>query len=256
MDKKIGLILLALLLTLGAGVGISLAQDHDPDQFVAIRAHLADTGCPYVTLGDGTTEAAVWFPPDPDIEDPQREYYTKTYHQFGMLNVYPGFGYYDSPGSAPCDEPAYVLYFVRNEDMDSFSEIGPITVNTYTLEGSTPVPDPAWLEVEPYDSIIPDISADVSAKLNSLGLDPAVVTAMETAFLNGSIQEGDSLLPAMAGETNPGTWGCYGLWIKVPFEESDGAVPMGVPAYITVAIEPPGGGGATPEVEFGPYFID
>lgn len=250
MNKKIGLVLLALVVTLGVGVGISLAQDHGPDEYVALRAHLANTGCPYVTLEDGTTETAFWFPADPDLSGPQGQVYNTTSHTFEMNNLYPGFGYYYAQGAEPCDEPPYILYFVRNQDMDDTSEIGAINVDVYTLDGATPVPC-SWIEVETYDSILTDIEADVAAKIDALGVSPFVADAMETAFAHGSIQEGDVLQAAGYGQGDPDTWGCYGLWIRVPFEDIPGAVPMSEAAYISITIDPPSGAFA----DFGPYFV-
>lgn len=248
MDKKIGFIILALVITLGIGVGVSLAQSPEDDQYVAIRAHIADTGCEFVSLDDFDpeqpdiveTEKIEWFDSVAGSETPSEEYYQSTTHTFQLNNVFPGFGY-DIPRNDPCDEVCYLLYFVRNEDMDDPSTIGIIDVQVYTLDSGNPVPC-SWVDVKPYDdtswNILPDIISDVNGKIDSLPTGTEAKTAMKTAFANGCLQEGDVLQRGDLGEGDSSTWGCYGISVKVPFEEYQGHVPQGDTAYVTVTISP------------------
>lgn len=247
MSNKLTLIILALIVTLGVGIGIAVAQalNHDDDQYVALRAYLANSGCPYVGVDGNGQDATAWFAPVPGTTPTPGQYYQTTTHTFELANLYPGFGYYYFPGASPCDDPSYILYFVRNEDQDDPSKIGPITVTTYTLDESLNkvIPCP-WLQITRYDdpewNIKPDIKADVESKIDALPTSDGVKAAMKTAFLRGCIKEGDTLERADLGESDPSTWGCYGISIRVPFEDVDGEIPQGEPAYITITIEPQG----------------
>lgn len=255
MGNKLTLIIAALVITLGVGIGIAVAQalNHDDDQYVALRAYLANSGCPYVGVDGNSPDAVEWFGPVPGTSPTPGSYYQTTTHTFELANLYPGFGYYYFPGSDPCDEPSYILYFVRNQDGDDPSTIGPITVTTYTLDENLNkvIPCP-WLQITRYDdpewNIKSDIRSDVEAKIDSLPASAGAKAAMKTAFWRGSIKPGDILARGDLGEADPSTWGCYGISIRVPYEDVDGQIPQGVPAYISITIEPQGQ--AAPQIYF------
>lgn len=233
MNKKIGLILLAIVVTIGIGLGAALASpDHAPEQHVFLRAHLADTGCPYVTLANDAPQMALWW----EAGDYEGHPYPLTHH-FELNGVYPGFG----QSIAPCDKPSYVLYFLRNEDTKEESKIGAIDV----------IVSADWVKYQPYDAILGNIQSDVYQRIDDMGaqegLAPDVIAAMKAAFDRGCIETGDALAPSLSVGENPLAWGCYGITLRVP------DVDEGASATIDISITPPPEGELT---ESGPHFLD
>ncbi|MBM3133459.1 MAG: hypothetical protein FJZ95_10595 [Chloroflexi bacterium] len=237
MNKKIGLILLAIVVTIGIGVGAALASpDHSPEQHVFLRASVADTGCEYVSLTPDLWPEAV----------PQMETWWASgtlSAQFLLNGVYPGFG--QNLVTPECSRPCYVLYFLRNEDKE------PSTVGAIDVHVDITPPGAMQIKWETYDSIMDEVRDGVYQQINKMGLTPEVTAAMKDAFERGCIETGDALAPSPAVGENPLAWGCYGMTVRVP----DAINPEGnAPPSATISISI-----APPESELqgtGPHFLD